>query len=324
MLKPRPRWDTYAAWMFSYTVRRGKMLVRWNDRPMPRRQRSWGAMPVTSRSLNTTRTAMKPPKFLESPRTSSTGGPPREAVPERDHRAGQSAREDEEQDDQDAAQDQRPVLGVGDDLLVEPDEGHRAHRRAVEGAHAAQQGHDQHLGRLGPVREVREDAAIEDPEEPAGQPREGAREDEGGQFVEPHVHPDELGALRVLPDGGEHAPEGRGHDALQEPQAERDQDQAGEVVIVRRAIAPQEGHRRDDPVEPVEARVGDLGHALLATGHLVPLEADGPDDLGEREGQHREVDAGEAHAEEPEDEGAEAGHAIRNETPACFMRSPVA
>src|SRR6266404_7701666 len=200
--------------MFSYTVSRGKMLVRWNDRPIPRRQRSWGAMPVTSRSLNTTRpssgsrcpvirlksvvlpaplgpmialidprgtvndtppTAMKPPKFLESPRTSSTGGPPREAVPERDNRAGQSAREDEEEDDQDAAQDQRPVLGVGDDLLVEPDEGHRAHRRAVEGAHAAQQGHDQHLGRLGPVREVREDAAIEDSEEPAGPAKVPAR-----------------------------------------------------------------------------------------------------------------------------------------------------
>src|ERR1700730_7255584 len=126
--------------MFSYTVSRGKMLVRWNDRPIPRRQRSWGAIPVTSRSLNTIRpssgsmcpvirlkrvvlpaplgpmharieprgpvndtppTAMKPPKFLESPRTSSTGGPPREAVPERDHRAGQPAGGDEQEDDQD-------------------------------------------------------------------------------------------------------------------------------------------------------------------------------------------------------------------------------
>ncbi len=41
--------------MFSYTVRRGKMFVRWNERPMPRRQRSWGAMPVTSRSFQMTR-----------------------------------------------------------------------------------------------------------------------------------------------------------------------------------------------------------------------------------------------------------------------------
>ena len=31
------------------------MLVRWNERPMPSRQRSCGAMPVTSGSLKTTR-----------------------------------------------------------------------------------------------------------------------------------------------------------------------------------------------------------------------------------------------------------------------------
>ena len=49
--QPRPRWETKAAWTFSNTVSRGKMLVRWNERPMPRRQRSWGAMPVTSRPL---------------------------------------------------------------------------------------------------------------------------------------------------------------------------------------------------------------------------------------------------------------------------------
>src|SRR5258708_38053836 len=90
-------------------------------------------------------TAMKPPKFLESPRTSSTGGPPREAGPERDHRAGQSARGDEEQDDQDGAPDQRPGLGGGDDLLGEPDEGHRPHPPAREGAPAAPPGPDQPL-----------------------------------------------------------------------------------------------------------------------------------------------------------------------------------
>ncbi len=41
-LQPRPRCDTYAAWTFSNTVRRGKMLVRWKERPMPSRQRSCG------------------------------------------------------------------------------------------------------------------------------------------------------------------------------------------------------------------------------------------------------------------------------------------
>ncbi len=83
----------------------------------------------------------------------------------------------------------------------------RADRGAVEGAHAAQQRHDQHLGGLRPVGEVGEDAAVEDAEEAAGQPGEGAREHEGGQLVAPDVDPDELGALRVLADRGEHPPE---------------------------------------------------------------------------------------------------------------------
>src|SRR5215470_6891495 len=233
--------------MFSYTVSRGKMLVRWNDRPMPSRQRSWGAMPVTSRSLNTTRppsgcrcpvirlksvvlpaplgpimalieprgtvndtppTASKPSKRLVICRTSSTGRPPLRAAPEGGDRAADAAREHEQQDDQDGAEDERPVLGVGDDLLVEPDQDQRAQGRPVEGGHAAQQRHDQYLGGLGPVREVREDPAVEDAEQASGEAREEARDHEGGQLITAHVDPDELGALRVLADRGEHAPEG--------------------------------------------------------------------------------------------------------------------
>src|SRR4030095_109825 len=133
--------------MFSYTVRRGKMLVRWNERPIPRRQRSCGAMPVTSRSLNTTRppsgcrrpvirlnsvvlpaplgpmialiepcgtvnetppTAAKPSKLLLILLTSSTGGPPRQAPPERDQRAGESARGGQKQEQQEDAPGEGP------------------------------------------------------------------------------------------------------------------------------------------------------------------------------------------------------------------------
>ena len=70
---------------------------------------------------------------------------------------------------------------------------------------------------------------------------------------------------------------------------------AGVGGNVIRAIAGYAGQ----PVEPAEVGVGDLGHALLPARHLVPLEADRPDDLGEGEREHREVDAGEPHAEEP-------------------------
>src|SRR2546428_259202 len=43
-----------AACTFSNTVSFGKMLVRWNERPMPRRQTSCGASPVMSRPFRTT------------------------------------------------------------------------------------------------------------------------------------------------------------------------------------------------------------------------------------------------------------------------------
>src|SRR4029079_1227646 len=136
--------------MFSYTVRRGKMFVRWNERPMPMRQRSCGAMPVTSRFLKTTRpasglmwrvlrlnsvvlpaplgpmmaliepvgtvkltpsTAWKPPKLLRTSRTSSMRAPfPHEAAANQRYGAREAAGEDEEQRDEDGAEDERPVL----------------------------------------------------------------------------------------------------------------------------------------------------------------------------------------------------------------------
>src|SRR5213594_804516 len=342
MFQPRLRWERKAAWMFWYTVRRGKMLVRWKDRPMPRRQRSWGAMPVTSRALKITRpasgvrcpvirlksvvlpaplgpmmalmepwgtvtltppTAWKPSKLFWTSRTSSTGPPPSPPAPQRGGGSGEAAREREEQEDEDRAEDQGPVLRVGDDLLVEPEQDHRSDGRAEERAHAAEQGHDQHLGGLGPVREVGEDPAVVDAEEAARQPREPAGEDEGGQLVAAHVDADELGALRILPDGREHPAEGRADDAPEDPEAEPDRQQGEEVEVLGGAIAPHEGQQAGEALEPAEVGVGDLRHALLAARHLVPLEADGPDDLGEGESQHGEIDLGQPDAEEAEQRG---------------------
>src|SRR5262249_28241581 len=182
------------------------MLVRWNDRPTPMRHRSCGGTPVTSRPFSTTRpasarrwpvirlnsvvlpaplgpmialtpplgtsndtreTATKPSKDLVRSRTSSTLRPP-EPTPQQHGSARQPAGEAEQQHHKDGAEHERPVLRVGDDLLVEKNQRERTDAGPPEGAHAAQQRHDQHLGRLGPVREVREHAAVEDAEEPAG------------------------------------------------------------------------------------------------------------------------------------------------------------
>src|SRR5882672_5085183 len=193
------------------------MLVRWNERPTPRRQRSCGATPVTSRPLSVTRprsgrrwpviklkrvvlpapfgpmiapmlprgaskltppTATKPPKIFTRSRTSSTAGPPEQAPRERAESAGDPSGEPEQEHDQHGAQHERPVLGVRDDLLIQEDQHERADAGPKERAHAPEERHDQHLGRLGPVREVREDAAVEDAEEPAGEAGKGAGQDE--------------------------------------------------------------------------------------------------------------------------------------------------
>ena len=50
------------------------------------------------------------------------------------------------------------------------------------------------------------------------------------------------------------------------------------------------------------------GDALVAAGHFVPLETDRPDDLRECEGEHREVDLGQAHTEEAKHAGEGRGN----------------
>src|SRR5678815_1802669 len=194
---------------------------------MPMRQRSCGAMPVTSRSLKTTRpvsgltwpvmrlnsvvlpaplgpmmaliepvgtvkltppTAWNPPKLFRRSRTSSMRAPlPPEAPADQRNGAREPAGEDEEQGDEDDAEDERPVLRVGHDLLVQPEQHEGADGGAEEGAHAAEQRHDEHLGRLGPVGEVRKDAAVEDAEKAPGEARERPREDEGRPVSYTHL-----------------------------------------------------------------------------------------------------------------------------------------
>src|SRR5262245_33510173 len=297
--------------MFSDTVRRGQMFVRWNERPMPRRHRSWGAMPVTSRFLNTTRpasgltwpvmrlnsvvlpaplgpmmaliepagtvkltppTAWKPSKLLRRSRTSSMRAPP---APEAggDQRGGarEPAREDEEQRDQDDADGEAPVPGEGHDLRVQPEQHEGAEGGAVEGAHAAQQRHDQDLGGLRPVGEVWKHPPVEDAEQAAREAGEGAREDEGGELVAPHVDADELRPLGILADRRQDASERRAHDAPQDPEARADEDEGEEVEVLRCAVAGEKGPPRGEALEPGKVRVGDLRHALLTPRDLVPL-----------------------------------------------------
>src|SRR2546427_9922488 len=101
------------------------------------------ALTLRSGTLNETReTATKPSNDLVRSRTSSTPRPP-EPAPEQLEGAAQPAGKAEQQHDEDGAQHERPVLGEGDDLLVQQDQDQRSRTRPVERPHPAQQRHDE-------------------------------------------------------------------------------------------------------------------------------------------------------------------------------------
>src|SRR6185437_5749791 len=101
-------------------------------------------------------TARKPPNDLDRPFTSSTlhldagclgspdfvtgGAPSLAPQPGKAGRqaADDAARKDEQQDEQDRAENERPVLGVGRGLLVQEHESGRTDDRAAEVVEAAQ------------------------------------------------------------------------------------------------------------------------------------------------------------------------------------------
>ena len=64
-------------------------------------------------------------------------------------------------------------------------------------------------------------------------------------------------------------------DHPQQPHAGRDQEQ-GEIIVAHMAFE-QFGHQ-------------DAGEAVIAAGHILPFERDAPDEHGEGQSQHREVD----------------------------------
>ena len=100
---------------------------------------------------------------------------------------------------------------------------------------------------------------------------------------------------------------------------------SGESRVAR--SAKPNGREYDDPKrrdrkrgdaerQPVEMRRArrpflrpDAQNAVVAAGHLDPLERDRPDDLREGQRQHREIDAGQLHGEEAEHRRAEQARA---------------
>src|SRR5579871_3668677 len=151
------------------------------------------AISPSATARSTSDTARKPPKDFERPRTSSKLTPSCLAAKPRDasrQTADNSAGEDEQQDQKYDPEHERPVLGVGRDLLIEQYERRGADHRSPEVIDAAENGHDHHLGRFRPVDEVGKDAAIEDAEQGSGNAGKAAGNHEGGEFVSADVQAD--------------------------------------------------------------------------------------------------------------------------------------
>ncbi len=142
-------------------------------------------------------------------------------------------------------------------------------------------------------REVGKYAAVEEREEPARQPREGAGQDEGDELMAPHVHADEASAPRVVPDGLEGVAKGRVHDGMNGDDG-RPHDGQREVAVRARRLQPGRGP--------------DVENAIITAGEGRPLEDHREDDLGEGQRQHGEVRVGQPDDEEAEDQRASGRH----------------
>src|SRR6516164_8445997 len=104
-----------------------------------------------------------------------------------DNAADDAAGEHEQQHQQNGAEDERPVFGIGGDLLIEPDQRHRADRRPPEKIHSAEDRHDDHLGRFRPEYIVGKHTAAEQAVECPGEPGKSAGDDKGGELVGAHI-----------------------------------------------------------------------------------------------------------------------------------------
>ena len=132
---------------------------------------------------------------------------------------------------------------------------------------------------------------------PPDSPANVAGDRERQPLVGADVDADRIGAQRRVATGAQRHAERREHHSPQQQQRAEVQRQR-EVVVDGRGTGPGGGPDADQPV--------------VAAGEVVPLEDDGVDDLGERQREHGQVDAGQAHAEPAEQQRASQRHHRRH------------
>src|SRR5439155_13952462 len=215
----------------------------------------------------------------------------------REQRAPDAFREEEDEGHEDRPDHERPGLGEDRETVLEDEERRGADEGAEEGAGAAEQRHDDDLPGGRPVERFDRDDVEPEGVEGAGEPREERGEDERQELDAARVVAARGGALAVLADRLEHGAEGRVEDAL-EGGDRRDDECQGEVVEGERRV------ERDRGAGEYQRRQGDPAEAVVAAGPVGEVEPDEVEELGERERQHREVDAPPAQAEEADHRAA--------------------
>src|SRR5262245_29603745 len=176
----------------------------------------------------TSKTARNPPNDLEMPETSSIAQP-LQVLPQQIETADDAAREAEQQDEQDGAEHERPVLRIVGDHLVEPDQPRGANRRSPEIAYAPEDRHDDDLGGFRPENIIGKHTAAEDAIERAGQPGKPTSNDKSTELIKPHVDADKGSALWIVTNRRQHPAERRVDDAMYDRQRRRHQHKGQQV-----------------------------------------------------------------------------------------------
>src|SRR5579872_6968891 len=201
----------------------------------------WSVPSRTSRS--TPLTATWAPKRLESLRVCSNPAASQSARRAQDPRTQlpEPAAQEEHDTTEDDAQQERPARPHLAEEVREDRVDGGTENGAVGRADAAQQSHDDDVGRRLEIDGLERDELVQQRVEGARKSRDGAGDRERGDLETAHVVADRFGALDVLANGAQDVAEGRVDDAQHE--VERGEKDGGHDVVVRHRVRERDAEK---------------------------------------------------------------------------------
>src|SRR5712671_3226757 len=310
----------------SSAVKSGNSDVIWNERARPSALRAWGGSGVMSWRSNQTRPAsgassppswaisvlfpaplgpmmacsspgatssimsseaITPPKRLVRPSTRRSGSA---TAHSRQNAIDPAARIQHDQQDH-RAEDDRPIFGEARQPLLEHQKRDRADHRADHRAHAAQHRHHDEIARARPMHDGGTDEGGVVGEQHAGQPADGAGEEEADEPVAEGRKADRAHAPVVRARALDHHAEARIDDA---PDQIEDGQQQSETQIIELHTVGE--------VDRVAEAAATVDSETVVAAIAVEADRDVIDHLRKGERDHDEIDAAGAQAERADDE----------------------